>query len=202
MNYEATKYLSVIGAALIVVGYIIPVIPLIGLIMLVISLSGFATYYNDRRLSKNFSHGFIVCIIGTVITSIVAYYTVLNALPTLFHAIYPSWDGNWLTLIGQTAVKIIDPSVATSFAGSLFISLGVLAIFGTATAVYMRRSLKTLGYHSGVPLFKVSGALLVIGALLTIVGVGFALIWISFVMATIAFSMMNVLPTDASKASY
>jgi uncharacterized membrane protein len=66
----------------------------------------------------------------------------------------------------------------------------------------MRRSLKTLGYHSGVPLFKVSGALLVIGALLTIVGVGFALIWISFVMATIAFSMMNVLPTDASKASY
>jgi uncharacterized membrane protein len=61
MNFDALKNIGGIGAILIFAGFLLPiasaytsVISLVGIIMLLISLSGFATYYKNPGIFKYF----------------------------------------------------------------------------------------------------------------------------------------------------
>jgi uncharacterized membrane protein len=192
MTPESTKTIGGIGAILLFLGFIpIPysgIIALVGFILVIVALYGFANIYNERGIFNNFVYGIIAGIVGVVIAGAVAVVSVLTTLANLLYQLYPGWNGDWLTLSGLTpdVSNIAMSDVLPLLGGLLFVFL-VLWISIIIAAFFERRSLNALSAKTGVGLFSTAALLLFIGAILTIVLIGILLIWISVLLIAIAF---------------
>jgi uncharacterized membrane protein len=194
MTLESSKNLGGIGAILMFIG-VLPyinfygIIPIVGLILVLIAMKGFADYYKEAGIFNNTLYGLIIAIVGGVVSVAAVIITVLTSLTDFLYAIFPDWNGDWAALSGLTpnpsnlSLNNIMPLLAGIFA--VFIILWVFAIIAT---FFIRRSLGTLSAKSGVGLFSTAGLLLLIGAVLIILfGIGLILIWISALLIAIAF---------------
>jgi len=108
MTLESNKTLGGIGAILLFIG-LIPygepftgIIALVGLILLLVALNGFANIYKERGIFNNFIYGIIAGIVGAVIAGVVVVVTVLTSLKNFLYQIFPSWNGDWTNLSGLT----------------------------------------------------------------------------------------------------
>jgi uncharacterized membrane protein len=63
----------------------------------------------------------------------------------------------------------------------------MLFVFAIVTAIFLRRSLKSLASKDGVYMFGTAGLMILIGAVLTIVLVGFILLWVAMILVAVAF---------------
>ncbi|MEM4600070.1 MAG: DUF996 domain-containing protein, partial [Candidatus Methanomethylicaceae archaeon] len=66
MSLETAKTLSGIGSLLIALGYLVPFLGIIGIIILLIGLKEFSNYYNEPKIFKNAFYGFIFGLIGII----------------------------------------------------------------------------------------------------------------------------------------
>jgi uncharacterized membrane protein len=155
---------------------------LIGFILLLIGLKGFADHYNEAGIFNNALYGFITAIVGVVAAVGVFVATALAAIADL-------GISDWTNTAEWTAALTAETALETIFAllGAAILAFVVLFIFAILTAFLYRRSLGLLRSQSGVGLFGTAGLLLLIGAVLTIVAIGFLLIWISLLLIAIAF---------------
>jgi uncharacterized membrane protein len=189
MDLTTSKNLGGVGAILMIVAPLImfaaPIaglLGLIGFILVLIALKGFGDYYNEIGIFNNALYGFIVGIVGGVVSVAVVFFTVLTSLTDFLDTLYPDWNGDWTALSGLTP----DPSNLSldnlmTLLGGLFAALIIL------TAWLYRKSLNSLSVKSGVGMFGTAGLLLLIGAVLTIIIVGFVLIWIALILLAVAF---------------
>lgn len=195
MALDSSKNLGGIGAILMFIGLIprvpyLGIIALVGLILVLVALHGFANYYKESGIFNNSIYGVVTGIVGIVIAGVAIVYLILytSIITNFLHKIYPGWNGNWSTLSGLTpTTSNITRSDILPILGPILLVLVILWIFAIIAAFFARRSLKTLSAKTSVGLFSTAALLLLIGAFLTIVLIGFLLMWIAVLVIAIAF---------------
>ena len=205
MTLESSKNLGGIGAILILVGtlgiFALPyllVIALVGIIMILIALHGFADYYKEQKIFSNALFGFIAEIVGTVTAIVTLLYIIFDTtiFTSFLHKIYPGWNGSWSSLSGMTLNTTgLGASDVTSIIGALLVVGIIFWIFTIVASVLNWRSLKALSAKANVGLFSTAAMILIIGAVLTIILIGFIIMWIGVLVLTIAF--FQIKPQEA-----
>jgi uncharacterized membrane protein len=201
MTLESNRILGGIGAILMFIGFIpygepsTGIIALVGLVLVLVGLYGFASIYKERGIFNDSIYGIIAGIVGAVIAGVVVVVSVLTNLKNFLYQIYPGWNGDWSKLSGLTPnTSNITWSAVQPLLEGLLLALVVLWIFIIIAAFFARRSLKTLSAKTSVGLFSTAATLLFIGAFLTIVLIGFLLIWIAILLVAIAFFQIKPQP--------
>jgi len=196
LNFETSKNLGGVGAILMFIGFLIPVLSaygsilsLVGLILVLVGLKGLADYYSEAGIFNNFLYGSIAGVVGVVIAGLTVAFAVLTSLVDFLQTLYPGWNGDLSTIPSSPPdVSMLgDLSALMPFLTTFLLVLVVLFFTAIIVAIFMRKSLNALSTKTGVGLFGTTGLLLLIGAVLTIVAVGFILIWIAMLIMAIAF---------------
>jgi uncharacterized membrane protein len=197
MNLKSSKTLGGIGAILMVISVLpyisqIPFIGLIGAILVLVALHGFASVYKESGIFINALYGIIAGIVGVVLAVVIGIAVVLPNITDFLLKVFPSWNGDWTTI---TSLSGMIPNTSNIGFGDIipFITAAILVIatlwvFGIIATFFVRRSLVQLSAKTNVGLFSTAGTLLLIGAVLVIVlGLGLLLMWIGVLLLAIAF---------------
>lgn len=167
-SIESNKTMAMIGSLLLVIGTFVPyggaVLGIIGIILLMIAIKGFSTYYNDPAMYQNAFTGIIYYIIAAIAAAI-AVGSLTLGIASIF-------------LLGLGIVIFIA-------------ALVVAFIFYVLAASRLRRTFDDLAQKTGEGSFHTAGTLLWWGAILTIIFVGLILIFIAWIFAVIGFFSMK-----------
>jgi len=201
MTFETNKNLGGVGALLIFISVFIGAAPgvggftglltLVGAILVLAALKGFADYYREMGIFNNAMYALIAAIVGVVIVVIIFIFAFAGVLSALNLSVQNPQDwaqlGNQLASIDWQA----NMSVLLSFGGTVLLGVVVLFVFVLITAILLRKSLILTASRSGVGMFHTTGTLLLVGAILTIILIGVILIWIAMLLLAIAFFSMR-----------
>jgi len=179
MSLESNKTLGGVGALLIAIGSLFPILMLVGIILVLIAMKGLAEYYNEEDIFTNALYGFIFGIIG-IVAAIVLFFG------AIFTGVFV-W-GAPFTFPIVTLVLIIA-------------SLVVMFIFFVLQAIFYRKSFTILSQKSGEKLFDTAGLLLLIGAILTIIIVGLVLLLVAWILVTVGFFSIKTPTAQVSAAA-
>ncbi|MBC7120010.1 MAG: DUF996 domain-containing protein [Candidatus Methanosuratus sp.] len=203
MTLESNKALGGIGTILMLIGVMpfgyMGIIALIGLILVLVALYGFAGIYRERKIFSNFFYGTIVGIVGAVVAGAVIVLSFLTTLTDFLYQIFPDWNGDWSTLPGlmpdpsNIGISDLYPFLARLVSVILILWASVII-----ASLFVRRSLNTLSSKTNVGLFSTAGLTMLIGAFLTILLIGFFLIWISMLLIAIAFFKIKTQPEQSA----
>jgi uncharacterized membrane protein len=197
MTLESSKTLGGIGALLMFIG-VFPfisyfgIIPLVGAILVLIALYGFARIYKENGIFDNALYGIIAGIVGVVSSIAVGIAIVLPNIKDFLLKLYPSWNGDWSTISSFSGMtpntSNIDFGDVIPFISAAIVIIVVFWVFAILATFLYRRSLKQLSARTNMGLFSTAGLLLLIGAVLIIVvGLGLILMWIATLILAIAF---------------
>jgi uncharacterized membrane protein len=207
MTLDSSKNLGGVGALLMFISVLLGYLPylgaltgiisLVGAILVLVALKGFADYYRESRIFNNALYGIIVAVVGAVVfiaillTSAVALFAALGLDITNIQ--------DW-TSLSQIDWQSIDLNLIFRFAGVVLLALIVLFIVLLVVAIFLRRSLRLMATKTNVGLFGTTGLLILIGAVLTIIAIGFLLIWIALLLLAIAFFSIQTPAVPPSQA--
>ena len=196
MTLESSKNLGGVGAILILIG-VLPyisfygIVEIIGVILVLIALHGFAGHYNERSIFNNALYGVIAGIIGVIAAAAIGIAIILPNITGFIMKLYPTWNGDWSTLGQFTSMTPSTSNISTSdilpFVSAAIIVFVILWVFSILGAFLIRNSLKRVSSRTTVGLFSTAGLLLLIGAILIIFLIGFILLWIAALILAIAF---------------
>jgi uncharacterized membrane protein len=170
MSVESNKTLGGIGALLVGIGFLVPFLSLVGIILVFIALKGMADYYNDSGIFQNALYGLIFLIVGVIVGALV----ILGA----FFGI-----GVWT----EMAPDYTDIGALGAFIGTLIIGVVILFVFYLLAAIFFKKSFDSLKTKTGENMFGTAGMLMLVGAILTIVVIGLILMLIAWILAAVAF---------------
>ncbi len=203
MTLESSKTLGGVGALLMFIGvfpyvgtYTFGVIELIGAILVLIALHGFASYYKEQGIFNNAIYSIIAGIVGIVAAVAIGIAIILPSIKDFLLKIYPTWNGNWASLSSLSGMTPVTTNLGFSdvapFIAAIIVIIVILWIFAIIAAFFARRSLKQLSTKTNTGLFSTTGLLLLIGAVLIIIfGLGAILMWIATLILAIAFFTMK-----------
>ena len=197
MNFETSKNLGGVGAILMFAG-VLPYIStygiteLVGAILLLIAMKGFADYYRESGIFNNALYAIITGIVGVVAFAAIAIVALFDFLAELGITLNVGTVADWTAQVSQIDWQNIDMNVFVRFAGFIFLDIIVLLVFMVIMAIMLRKSLSLLSTKTGIGLFGTTGTILLIGAALVIaLGFGLLLVWISALLLAIAFFRMR-----------
>lgn len=201
MNLETSKNLGGIGALLLFIGafpYInyFGILDLVGIILVLVALHGFGSYYKEEGIFNNALYGIITGIIGVVVAAAIGLAIILPNIKDFLMKIFPTWNGDWSTI---SSLSGMTPNVSNIGIGDIipFISAAIVVlvifwVFAIIAMYFARRSLKQVSAKTNYGLFSTTGLLMLIGAVLIILfGLGLILIWVSTLILAIAFFGMH-----------
>ena len=201
MTIESSKTLGGVGALLIFIGvfpYIntFGIVELIGAILILAALHGFAHIYSEKGIFNNALYAIGVGIVGVVAAAAIGLAIVLPSIKDFLLKIYPSWNGSWSSLSSLSGMTPVTTNITTSdvlpFIAAAVVIVVILWIFAILAAFFLRRSLKQLSTKTSTGLFSTAGLLLLIGAaLIILLGLGALLMWIATLILAIAFFTMK-----------
>jgi uncharacterized membrane protein len=172
MALETDKKLCGIGSILIAIGFLVPFLGLIGIILLLIGLKGLSNDYNSPSIFQNALYGFIFGIISIIILSITMITIFFVRMSTII-----SMDGMMMGPFRMFGIELI-------LALLLLIITFVLFLL---SAIFYKRSFDIIAEKSGEKLFNTIGILLIIGSVLIILLVGYIILIATWIIAAIAF---------------
>ena len=166
-SLESSKTMAMIGSILMVLGGI-PwaggILSIVGVILLLMAIKGFSSYYQDPTMYDNALRGFIYYIIAAI-----AFAVSFGLLAAGFGSMFFIAFG----IIGFIA------------------GLVIAFIFYLMAAKRLRTTLNSLAQKTGEKSFETAGMLLWYGAILSIIFIGGILIFIAWIFATIGFFSMR-----------
>jgi uncharacterized membrane protein len=197
MTIESRKTLGGIGAILMFIG-VLPyinyysIVELIGAILVLVALHGFARIYKESRIFNNALYGILAGIVGVVLSAVIGIAVILPNIKDFLLKVFPSWNGNWQTLPSLSGMTPNTSNIAFGdiipFIVAAILVIATLWIFAIISTFFIRRSLKQLSVKSNVGLFSTAGTLLLVGAVLIFLfGIGLLLMWIAVLLLAIAF---------------
>jgi uncharacterized membrane protein len=196
MKLESSKNLGGVGALLIFLGPLLNValprvgawpglLSLVGMILVLIALKGFADHYREAGIFNNALYAIIAAIVGAVVFAAVLIIAFVGFFAGLGLNISNFQDWASLSSIDWQGLSNLD--FIFSFIGVILLGVIVLFVFMVITVIFLRRSLSLMAAKTGVGLFGTTGLLLLIGAILTIFVVGILVVWIAILLLAIAF---------------
>jgi uncharacterized membrane protein len=201
MTQESSKTLGGVGALLMFIG-VIPyinyfgIIEIVGAILVLVALHGFAQTYKESGIFDNALYGTIAGIVGVVLSVVIGIAIILPNIKDFLMRLYPSWNGSWSTITSFSGMTPNTSNITFDdvipFITAAIVILVTLWVFAIIATILFRRSLKQLSARTNVGLFSTTGLLLLIGALLIIAfGLGLLLLWIATLILAIAFFTMK-----------
>ena len=146
---------------------------MVGLILLLMSLNGFADYYKEKGIFNNALYSIIIFIIGIVIAIAVAIFILVDFLKSLGIDL-----ADWQSLQYVDWANIMTPDKIIELIGSGILIFVVIFIFCVLGAIFLRKSLDMLATKTNVKLFNTTGLMFLLGAVLTIILIGFMLSYV------------------------
>jgi uncharacterized membrane protein len=197
MTLESNKTLGGIGAILMFIG-VLPyinyysIVELIGAILVLVALHGFARIYKESGIFNNALYGILAGIVGVVLAAVIGIAVILPNIKDFLLKVFPSWNGNWQTLSSLSGMTPNTSNISFGdiipFIVAAILVIATLWVFAIISTFFVRRSLKQLSARTNVGLFSTAGLLLLIGAVLIFLfGLGLLLMWIGVLLLAIAF---------------
>jgi len=177
MSLESNRTLGGIGAILVAVGCIVPLLSIVGIILLLMALKGLAEYYNENSIFQNALYGIIFYIIGVIVAAAVIVGAFLGGMSTR-----------------------VSMGNALVFVSSIILALVAMFIFYVLGALFFKKSFNVLSIKSGEKMFDTAGFWLFIGAILTIVFIGLILMLVAWILASVGFFSMKTPAAQPSSA--
>ncbi len=198
MTLETNKNLGGVGAILIAIGGLATfgagyagLLSLIGLILVLISMKGFADHYNEAGIFNNALYAVIMVIIGVVAFIGIFVFSLFETLKDLGIA-----AEDWANLGIILRERLMNMETFWEFVGAIILALVVLFICVVIAVIFARNSLNLLGAKTGVGMFGTAGLLMLIGGILTIIFFGLILIWVAWILVAVAFFSIRTQPTQ------
>ena len=201
MTIESSKTLGGVGALLMFLGvfpYInyFGIIPLIGAILVLVALYGFARIYKENGIFDNALYGIIAGIVGVILSVAIGIAIILPNIRDFLMKVFPSWNGDWSTISSFSGMTPNTSNIGIGdiipFITAAIVVFAILWIFAIIATFFVKRSLKQLSTRTNVGLFSTIGWVLLIGAVLIIIfGFGLLLLWIATLILAIAFFTMK-----------
>jgi len=184
VSLESNKILGGVGALLMVISLIgllgsayFLFLLVVGAILVLISLKGFADHYQDGGIFNNALYGFITVIVGLVATVAIFVILVLQVLSNI--------PIDWTNPMEVQQYFMGNMYVTWQIAGTAIGALIVFYISAVVSAVLFRKALDALSARSGEKIFGTAGLVWLIGAVIPLVGV--LIIWISWILMAVGF---------------
>jgi uncharacterized membrane protein len=186
MDIQTHRLLGIIGAFLMVIGFIPSiggVFMIIGLIFVLIALKGYGDAYKDGSILHNTLYTIVFEIIGVVVCIGIIIYGAMGFLSSLGINNFMELR-SWQAIDWQNAVNINN---ILPFVGAIVLGLVILFAFTVLASLYFKKAMNTLSGKTEVKLFHTTGTVFFVGALLTIIFIGFIVIWVAFILLMISF---------------
>ncbi|HZW57541.1 MAG TPA: DUF996 domain-containing protein [Nitrososphaerales archaeon] len=178
-SISQAKTLGGIGAILILLSFV-PyaggVFGIVGFVMVLVAVKYIADDVRDGGIFNNMVIAVVLSIVGILVGSLVALPTVISA-----------FTSGYFTGPNFTPSPSITTAQWIAFGTAIGVGLFVAWAFFIASAVFMRRSYRTIGSKVNVGMFGTAGLLYLIGAATTIIGIGFALLLVAEILTAVAF---------------
>jgi len=173
------KTLGGIGAILVLftavpnIGWILGIVVLV---IILVAINNISQVVNDKKIYNNMLTA-VILTIGAIVVGTV------TAIGAIYHVIGMG------SFVGSKFV--LAPNITTGDWIGLAIAIigGVLAVEGflVISAVFVRRSYKSVASKLNIKMFETAGLLYLIGAATAIIGIGFVLILIAEILLAVSF---------------
>jgi len=201
VSLESNRVLGGVGAVLMVISILglfisFPVTLLllvVGAILVLIALKGFADHYQDGGIFNNALYGFITVIVGIVAT--IAVFVML-----LLHMLTET-SINWTNPVEIQQNLMSNMNVVWRIAGTAIGALIVFYISAVVSAILFRKALDALSARSGEKIFGTAGLVWLIGAVLTVILIGLLIIWISWILMAVGFFSIKTVQAQTQPAA-
>ena len=186
---SSAKLLGGIGAILMIVGWVVPLGPIVGLILLFVAVSYIADETKNKSIFDDYLMHFIFTVIAIVAITLLTFialggFSFIDAVQSL--GSNPSPSAVW---------ALIEPHLL-----GIVVSLLIGWAFFVVGAWYLRKSYDKVAEQTNVNLFKTTALIYFIGALTVIIAIGFLIILIAKIIEIIAyFSLPDSLPEAKKK---
>lgn len=147
---------------------------LIGFILILVAVRSISDEVADRSIFNNALIAVILIFAGAIVGAAVVFAYLLRFIGGVLISPPPDPSG------------LIGPGIFSLFA-AIFAALVLIWIFYIASAIFLRRSYRTIASRLNTGMFDTVALLYLIGAVLTIVLVGFVIIYISQILQVVAF---------------
>ncbi|MEM3551547.1 MAG: DUF996 domain-containing protein [Candidatus Bathyarchaeia archaeon] len=191
MGLEKSVLQGGVGAILVGIGSVFPIIGIVGVVLMLAAFKGLAEYYSEDDIFRSARYGLIIYMIGVIALSAVGSYAIF------------AWFVRVMAFFSKPSTIIGPKSFMVPLLGGLIIAVLIMFVCYLIGALPLKRSLEMLSEKSGENLFSVAGLMLFIGAAATIIVIGAIIIMIAWVITAIAFSSLKPKPqtTQQSQAS-
>lgn len=198
MSFESNRILGGVGALLMVISFLgllasayFLFLLVVGAILVLVALKGFADHYQEGGIFNNALYGFITVIVGlvaTVATFVILFLQMLSNIPI-----------DWTNPMEVQQYFMSNMNVVWQIAGTAIGALIVFYISAVVSAILFRKALDTLSTRSGEKIFGTAGLVWLIGAVLTVIFIGILVIWISWILMAVGF--FSIKTVQAPQAS-
>ena len=201
MSLESNRVLGGVGAVLMVISILglfisFPVtllLLIVGAILVLIALKGFADHYQDGGIFNNALYGFITVIVGIVATIAVFVMLLLHMLTEI--------SIDWTNPVEIQQNLMSNMNVVWRIAGTAIGALIVFYISAVVSAILFRKALDALSARSGEKIFGTAGLVWLIGAVLTVILIGLLIIWISWILMAVGFFSIKTVQAQTQPAA-
>jgi len=160
-----------------------PVLAIVGFILTLIAVKYISDVLGDGKIFTNMLIAVILAIAGIIALAVV----VLGAVFSMFGMGYLTGGMTSLSPNLHALPNGVPPANFISLILDILVGLVVAWVIYIVSAIFLRRSLSSIGKGLNVGLFGTAGLLYLIGAALTVILVGLVLIFVAEILMVVAF---------------
>ncbi len=187
------KSLGIVGSIFVLLTAVPSVgalLGIIGFVLMLVAIRDISRIVSDKSIFSNMLVAVGLAIAGIVVGALVVVGSVLRFVGLNSLSMGPNFNpstvptGDWVGLMG-----------------SVILGLAVVWVMLLVSAVYVRRTYRSMSTKLSVGMFETAGLMYLIGAATTIILVGFLLLLVAQILVVVAFfSIQENAPTLGAKA--
>lgn len=164
--------LVLVAGFLFVVPFASPVVSLIGFILVLVAVKYISDAVADASIFKNMVISVVMAIVGIIVGSLLVLASLLRMFPGL---------------LGGDFTPTTDPGIGPAVMGTLIAGFALLWIFFVISAVFLRKSYRTISDRLNIGMFGTAALLYLIGAITVVIFIGVFLILLAMILQAVAF---------------
>jgi uncharacterized membrane protein len=175
------KSLGAVGSILVILSAVPSVgalLGIVGFVLMLVAIRDISEAVGDRSIFSNMLVAVGLAIVGIIVGALVVVGSVLRFVGLNNLNFGPNYSFNPATVPTGDWVALI---------GSVIIGLVVVWVMMLASAIYVRRTYRSISLKLNVSMFETAGLVYLIGAATTIILVGFLLLFIAQILVVVAF---------------
>ncbi len=180
-SLSQAKSLGAVGSIMVILSAVPSVgalLGIVGFILMLVAIRDISEIAGDRSIFNNMIVAVSLAIVGIIVGTLVVVGSVLRFVGLNNLNFGPNYSfnpsavptGDWVTLIG-----------------SVILGLTVVWLMMVVSAIYVRRTYRSISSKLNVSMFETAGFVYLIGAATTIILVGFLFLLIAQILVVVAF---------------